>query len=84
MTGLSKNERKKLIEIIKSATTGEIKQMDEIKAVAVLEGYAEGTIQNMILLLSRCHILKWTLIRASDELNDALYGYTWAKTESGA
>jgi len=82
MTGLSKNERKKLIEIIKSATNSEPKTLDAIKAPAILEGYAEGTIQNMILLLSRCHLITRTIIQESDGFNDAIYGYKWAKVES--
>ena len=77
MVGLSKTERKQLIEIIKKTCEKEVKSRDEILKQTLIEGYSQFTVLSTINTLTIAGYLKSTVLRESDGYSDALIGYKW-------
>jgi hypothetical protein len=73
------SERRKLLGIIKTATTGKDVTLDEIIQITMPQGYSEISVIRYINVLSRHVFLKPILITKSDKFTDAKFSYRWVE-----
>lgn len=73
------SERRKLLEIIKTATTGKDATFDEIMEIAILQGYARMTLQKYLNELSSHTFLNRKVIAKGDKFTDDKISYRWSE-----
>jgi len=77
MVGISKQERKQLVDMIRKATSEKEATADQLRAMALKEGYSMITVDGIVGNLCSFKLLKLTRHKANDESQQETVTYKW-------